>query len=176
MFVIAIDLSNPTYCLRSLKKWVSVAQEKIKTILTDKSSSDGSGESKSNPIEYPVVVVGCKSDILQVSDKNTLDQISAMQGKIRAVCLEKGCSLVYTSAKNDINCSKLKKFIVNQIYPEVFSMADKSLEVIYKNFFLLLVFYNSNSFSIFSLHYAGNASNTGVTGLVLTKYNATFLR
>ena len=43
--------------------------------------------------------------------------LKSLQGSLRAICLEAGASLIYTSALNDVNCKRLQKFISFQLFP-----------------------------------------------------------
>ena len=72
----------------------------------------------------PIIVIGCKSDTLTstTQDINQLNSNKIIQGKIRAICLQFGASLIYTSAEKAVNVPMLRKYIAHRLYPEALPM------------------------------------------------------
>jgi len=79
----------------------------------------------------PVVVVGTKADTVVSDSSAAMRQARELQGRIRAVCLESGAGLIFTSTAGgaaQTNCPELKKYIMHRLYPGQIGM-ELSLEV-----------------------------------------------
>jgi Dynein light intermediate chain (DLIC) len=65
-----------------------------------------------------IIIVACKSDLLQVDDAVSLKRAKAIQGQLRAIGLLIGAAVVYVSAMTDVNTARLRKYIIHKMYPE----------------------------------------------------------
>ena len=57
-----------------------------------------------------------------------------VQGKIRAMAIYFGASVIYTSAEKKTNIAQLRKYIFHRLYPEAIDM-ELTIEVCCKLFF-----------------------------------------
>ena len=89
----------------------------------------------------PIIVIGCKSDTLTstTQDINQMNSNKIIQGKIRAICLQFGAGLIYTSAEKAVNVSLLRKYIAHRLYPEALLM-EMSIQVLEYTSKIILVF------------------------------------
>src|SRR5690349_13433908 len=71
----------------------------------------------SENFSIPMVVVGTKSDSINVSDGAAMKKARDLQCQLRTICLEIGAALVYTSTVNETNCTQLKKYVMHRLYP-----------------------------------------------------------
>lgn len=55
---------------------------------------------------------------MKAGDLNMMKSFKSLQGSLRALCLDAGSGLVYTSAVNDLNCIKLQKYMLQSLYKE----------------------------------------------------------
>ena len=105
----------------------------VRSARSGKFSPDSYGDSQASVSEtissdvktnfgFPLIVVGCKSDILDSDDASTVKENREFQGYLRHFCHQFGAALVYTSAVNDNNCLKLRKYIMHRLYPETVQM------------------------------------------------------
>lgn len=69
-----------------------------------------------------IIIVACKSDLVQVDDAANLKRAKAIQGELRAIGLLIGAAVVYVSAVTETNTARLRKYIINKLYPEAFSI------------------------------------------------------
>eukprot|EP01094_Clydonella_sp_ATCC50884_P015832 TRINITY_DN2649_c0_g1_i2.p1 TRINITY_DN2649_c0_g1~~TRINITY_DN2649_c0_g1_i2.p1 ORF type:complete len:463 (-),score=167.43 TRINITY_DN2649_c0_g1_i2:2571-3959(-) len=71
-------------------------------------------------LEVPVVVIACKSDVIEstlaqeyhISD----DMIDYIQQHLRRICIKYGAALVYCSPAKDINCTLAKDYVEHILY------------------------------------------------------------
>lgn len=84
----------------------------------------------------PIIVVGCKSDILKLDDVASSRKAKEIQSQLRAICLQTNSALVYTSATKNINCQKLSKYIMHRLYPDVIPFIDLNIEDGIDNIFI----------------------------------------
>jgi hypothetical protein len=85
-------------------------------------------ENDSSKFVIPVIVVACKSDLLISNDIIANKKSKEIQGKLRYICLEIGASLIYSSSSNDVNCSKLKKYLLYSLYPSIINNNYQAIE------------------------------------------------
>lgn len=69
-----------------------------------------------------IIIVACKSDLVKVDDAANLKRAKAIQGELRAIGLLIGAAVVYVSAVTETNTARLRKYIINRLYPEAFSI------------------------------------------------------
>jgi len=81
-----------------------------------------------NSIGLPIIVVGCKSDIIKLDDVSSSRKAKEIQAQLRSICLQYNCALIYTSAIKNINCQKLGKYIMHRLYHDVIPFPDLSIE------------------------------------------------
>lgn len=67
-----------------------------------------------------IIIVACKSDLVKVDDAANLKRAKAIQGELRAIGLLIGAAVVYVSAVTETNTARLRKYIINRLYPEAF--------------------------------------------------------
>jgi len=79
-------------------------------------------------VGIPIIVVGCKSDILKLDDVASSRKAKEIQSQLRAICLQTKSALVYTSATKNINCQKLSKYIMHRLYHDVIPFVDLGIE------------------------------------------------
>lgn len=75
-----------------------------------------------------VIIVACKSDLVKADDAVSLKRAKAIQGQLRAIALHIGAAVVFVSAATDANNSRLKRYIINRLYPESVS-DERGIEV-----------------------------------------------
>lgn len=75
-----------------------------------------------------VIIVACKSDLVKVDDAVSLKRAKAIQGQLRSIALHIGAGVVFVSAATDTNNSRLKRYIINRLYPESVS-DERGIEV-----------------------------------------------
>ncbi|CBJ30850.1 D1LIC, cytoplasmic dynein 1 light intermediate chain [Ectocarpus siliculosus] len=73
----------------------------------------------------PMVVVGCKADSLQSETFEQQQRLHFIQQSLRRFCLKYGAALVYTSAKDSVNCSLLHRYLLSCVYPDAFSFSEE---------------------------------------------------
>ncbi|CAN0230250.1 unnamed protein product, partial [Hapterophycus canaliculatus] len=73
----------------------------------------------------PMVVVGCKADSLQSETFEQQQRLHFIQQSLRRFCLKYGAALVYTSAKDGVNCSVLHRYLLSCVYPDAFSFSEE---------------------------------------------------
>eukprot|EP00752_Nemacystus_decipiens_P013855 g12301.t1 len=73
----------------------------------------------------PLVVVGCKADSLQSETFEQQQRLHFIQQSLRRFCLKYGAALVYTSAKDDVNCNLLHRYLLSCVYPGAFSSSEE---------------------------------------------------
>ena len=79
----------------------------------------------------PIVVVGCKADLINYNDLLIMKNMKEIQGKLRFLCLEASAALFFSGKEQDhARLQTLKKYILHRLYPESISM-DLSIEVSY---------------------------------------------
>lgn len=86
----------------------------------------------SEHFSLPIIVVGTKVDTVPVDSSADMKRAKEVQGRIRAMCLEAGAALVYTSTvgPSTTNCSELKKYLIHRLYPDQIG-TELSIEVRY---------------------------------------------
>ena len=107
MYIIAVDASKPENGIVSVKKWLRY----LKSILKN---DQGYGLSRWSDIgrHCPIAIVVCKSDLIRIEDAISLRKAKEFQGLLREICMGITASLLYTSSAADINCTRLRSFIV----------------------------------------------------------------
>lgn len=100
--------------------------EKVGSADSAQPSTGGSGVSipldpsvLSHNLGVPLVVVGTKSDSMAQVEKDLglkEEHSDFVQRQIRKFCLKYGAALVYTSSKEDRNCTLLHQYIVHRAY------------------------------------------------------------
>lgn len=75
-----------------------------------------------------MIIVACKSDLVKADDAVSLKRAKAIQGQLRAIALHIGAAVVFVSAATDANNSRLKRYIINRLYPESVS-DERGIEV-----------------------------------------------
>lgn len=81
----------------------------------------------------PIVVVGCKSDLLNLHDIAVVRSLKELQGKMRIVCLEAGAALLFSAREKEEtakNASLLREYVVHRLYSDKIAM-DLSINVSY---------------------------------------------
>ncbi|CAN0368653.1 unnamed protein product [Pylaiella littoralis] len=73
----------------------------------------------------PMVVVGCKADALQSETFEQQQRLHFIQQSLRKFCLKYGAALVYTSAKDGVNCSLLHRYLLSCVYPGAFTPSEE---------------------------------------------------
>lgn len=72
----------------------------------------------------PIVVVGCKMELLDMTNSLTAKTVREIRGKLRALCLEAGAALVFTSTiEESEEMQQLRRYILHRLYPESISMS-----------------------------------------------------
>ena len=146
LFVIVLDLNDsPQDCVKNLRAWIKrLDSEAIKlNVASDndiyvrsakilKGAVRGSTPIDPSPLapfqrlfKAPLVVVGHKSDVIRSDDAVAAKAAKDLQGKLRAICLEVGAALIYTSSlevENLINCGTLQRYCSHRLYPEAIPM------------------------------------------------------
>lgn len=94
----------------------------ISSIVSSDLSSEASSEISSLKMNlgFPIIVVGCKADLIgSQNDSGDINNAKEIQGRIRALSLQFGAALVYTSAEKATNIVNLRKYMYHRLYPEV---------------------------------------------------------
>eukprot|EP00903_Cladosiphon_okamuranus_P015884 g14670.t1 len=73
----------------------------------------------------PLVVVGCKADSLQSETFEQQQRLHFIQQSLRRFCLRYGAALVYTSAKDGVNCNLLHRYLLSCVYPGALSFNEE---------------------------------------------------
>lgn len=84
----------------------------------------------------PIIVVGCKADILKLDDVASSRKAKEIQSQLRAICLHANSALIYTSVIKNINCQKLGKYIMHRLYHDVIPFNDLGIEDGIDNIFI----------------------------------------
>lgn len=79
---------------------------------------------------FPIIIAGCKMDLLDLNEISSIKLLKELQGKIRLLSLEIGASIIFTSTEDEKKISLLKRYISHRLYPEYLSM-ELHLEVCY---------------------------------------------
>jgi len=143
MFAITIDLSRPWDLMKSLTKWVGVIERavkktkekltvgdqdelhtRVKEYLDSRrsnaaSQNEGDGALSKN-LGVPLLVIGCKADMVQAEKFEQQQKLRFIQQHLRRFCLEYGASLVYTSARDGTNLEKVQHYLLHRLYPKTF--------------------------------------------------------
>lgn len=71
-----------------------------------------------NQFFVPIVVVGCKSELLNFNDVSTLRQVKEIQGKLRQLCLDVGAALIFPNNKEQDSqkYTTLKNYLIHRLY------------------------------------------------------------
>jgi len=79
----------------------------------------------------PILVVGCKADLMPTHDAAAIRDARDTQAQIRAICLDVGAALIYTSIvpEYEENMKVLKKYIEHRLYPENLLIQDQQGEL-----------------------------------------------
>jgi dynein light intermediate chain 1 len=90
------------------------------------SFEDAPPENNGPDIKYnlgiPLIVIGCKADTIDLSNGAEVRRAREVQGQLRALCIQFGAGLLFTSAEKETNCAELKKYILHRLYPSLMSM------------------------------------------------------
>lgn len=71
-------------------------------------------------VGFPIIVVGCKADVIGSQNEAEVGtNAKELQGRLRALCLQCGAALIYTSADKATNIATLRKYMYHRLYPEV---------------------------------------------------------
>lgn len=97
----------------------------------------------------PIIVVGCKLDMMTPEQGTPAKFAREVQGAIRSICLDIGAALIYTSAMEDLNCIELRKYMLHRFYPDKIA-ADLSIQV-RDNYFQLVAITNAKLTVIFRI-------------------------
>lgn len=150
-------MSKPDECVNSVKKWLLALGTDGKKLMDgmDGDAAEGSrkrwahyisfartgniswddfgdfnGDHEAKmTIGYPIVVVGCKCDAIKANDLSSIKTMKEIQGQLRSICLQFAASLVFTSATENVNCSRLRKYMVHCLHPETMPQNDLGIEV-----------------------------------------------
>lgn len=146
LFAIVLDLNDaPQECIKNLRAWIrrlekeaaelNVASDNdiyIRSVKILKGAVRGSDPIEPVPLapfqrlfKAPLVVIGHKSDVIRSDDAVAAKAAKELQGKLRAICLEVGAALIYTSSlevENLINCGTLQRYCSHRLYPESIPM------------------------------------------------------
>ncbi|CAN0291357.1 unnamed protein product, partial [Laminaria digitata] len=76
-------------------------------------------------VGVPMVVVGCKADSLQSETFEQQQRLHFIQQSLRRFCLKYGAALVYTSAKDGVNCGLLHRYLLSCLYPGAFPSSEE---------------------------------------------------
>jgi hypothetical protein len=118
---VGLDASKPDTCIASAKFWLRKIKKYAKQLIAANNSA-------STKVGFPVIMTMCKSDMVKPDDAASLKRAKEIQGQLRALSLQVGAAVIYTSAVGDLNCSQLKKYITHILYPEIILM-QLSIEV-----------------------------------------------
>lgn len=146
LFVIVLDLNEPPpEVVKNLRAWIkrldveavklNVASDNdiyVRSAKILKGAVRGTTPIDPTPLapfqrlfKAPLVVVGHKSDVIRTDDAIAAKAAKELQGKLRAICLESGAALIYTSSlevENLINCGTLQRYCSHRLYPEAIPM------------------------------------------------------
>ncbi len=123
--IIAIDASaDDNSSVKSLKKWLSILKN---TNFPSSLITNYGNDVTTKLINIPIIVVGCKCDLLTSSltsstDVSIINRLKEIQGILRVICLEYGLSLVYASAIKNCNISSLRRLMLLSLYNETASL------------------------------------------------------
>ena len=139
VILVAIDLASPWKILDSLRGWIAKVEAAVHKVAPDaveqlrSRMQERFGATLSlkpgmlaKNIGLPLVVVGCKSDLFS-NASSSVDaemRVEFIQRHLRQVCFEHGATLVYASAKDDINCRLLFNTLIREIYKPKFDQSD----------------------------------------------------
>jgi hypothetical protein len=71
----------------------------------------------------PVVVVGCRTELLNVSDTVTMRSLRELQARLRFICLEVGAALLFSSQEWSRTSSVLRDYVVHRLFHEKIRMS-----------------------------------------------------
>ena len=138
LVIICLDLSSPTTCVASLRRWLNIirhkrqawrdASSRITAVAAGGGGGGGGAQASSQAWDVPIVVVACKADLIHSSDVASAKTTKILQGQLRALCLSTDASLVYVSASTSSNCSTLQKMLGRMLYPELYE-SEASLRI-----------------------------------------------
>jgi len=80
------------------------------------------GEALSENLGIPIIIVVTKSDYVYALEKDrgyTNDHFTYIHTTLRRICLKYGASLIYTSARDDINCELLLHYLQHRLYQKI---------------------------------------------------------
>ena len=128
--------------LRALKEGKASIRTHIRLFGVDKNIRDSKEDADAIELSegmlvenlgVPIIVCGCKVDKMAASlsgskgrggrgSPNALseNQMVYLQQKLREVCLQLGASLIFTSAKENINTITLQKYLYYRLSPKIF--------------------------------------------------------
>ena len=120
LILICVDVSRTKMCEVELRRWLSYAERCRSAWRAGLKDDTGASAMHQN---CPVVVAATKTDTLAASkDMSSLKAATALQGKLRALCLATGASLVYTAAQTGANCVALHRLMLHLLSPHTFPM------------------------------------------------------
>ena len=123
--IIAVDASkDDNSSVKSLKKWLSVLKN---TNFSSSLITNYGNDMTTKLINIPIIVVGCKCDLLtsamtSSTDVLIINRLKEIQGILRVICLEYGLSLVYASAIKYCNISSLRRLMLLSLHNEIPSL------------------------------------------------------
>ncbi|CAM9621753.1 unnamed protein product, partial [Choristocarpus tenellus] len=150
--MIGLDLSRPWELIEALETWTKVLEshfiallqqlsvgaqddlrDRVKKSLRVNGAGGGSGDDApqledvvlERNLGVPLVVVCCKADTLQNETFEQQQRLHYIQQHLRRFCLRYGAALVYTSAKEGVNCVQLQRYMLSQLYPGVFTFTEQ---------------------------------------------------
>ena len=149
LFLIAVDLSKGDESLPSLLKWLTKVSLYVRKLEQSKQTKanyisylksarmnkgnvfvapeqaeaidDAKYEFIAEQFSVPILVVGTKCDLMKNSDGFSAKKARELQGQLRAICLDTGASLVYSSnpiVGADATQSLLREYVLHRLYSE----------------------------------------------------------
>ncbi len=164
MFLIGLDTSkSEENCISSLQNWLKLIQTFLHSTVIETSKltrlqnclsaylqalktdklilTDPLSQSVKHNFGVPIVVVGCKSDIITVNNNfTTLTAAKELQAKLRTICLQFGAALIYTSVEKNTNIALLRKYIIHRLYSDDISLP-LSIDVSPTIFYSYVIFF-----------------------------------
>lgn len=136
--LLCVDLACPWKIIDSMRRWISILHEAISAIAPSAQAEASLKQRMEERLQasislkpgllqknvgLPLVVAGCKSDHFSgASSSVDLEmRVEFIQRHLRQLCFEHGAALVYTSAKEDINCRLLFNVLLQEIYHPKFA-------------------------------------------------------
>ena len=119
MFLIGLDCSmRPDQIMESFLNWLGYVYKLAFSLHTGEVKGGEKLLDLLTNIDAQLCVTVCKADFIQSGDLGAMKSFKNLQGSLRSICLEHGAALIYTSAKADLNCIKLQKYILHALYKD----------------------------------------------------------